>query len=462
MNLQKAPKMLSALGLAAIACCSSASPRDAASGLDRRREPFRVGLTVSEVRFDESTHFVDFNGKPLRDLTARQRFFRSLGATEVWARLSTRKQKTAGDLPHQLHMDDALLRARAAKKLGLDFYPELGFFGWYGDVTCQSPPDFSEYPDIKLPGAWGSLTIDQMAAAIRIYARDTARALLRTGVRVKHWKLGNEVNYGMAGIGPGPLRASTTCDSFAQAAGLKKPGDPPGTGWHQAPNAIDPVTSSVDLGRLMYMPETERIQFLQAHVWPHMAHLYAAAMEGIREVQPRAKFATHLAFASADFFNAFNSVMTNAGVHFDVMGISWYPTGKTLKGAGETVAQFKSTVLGFQNQSKIPIYVEELAFAFEPILNRKSPFYGWDQPNGQYKISRSEQARFLRNLVGWAFENGLAGVKYYGADAALPDLWLELSLFSLDEKNRLAIPNEGLKSFLEGLSDPQTNAEQFQ
>ena len=428
----------------------------AASNADPRATNFRVGLTVSELE-PTATQFVDFKGAPLADLTARQGFFKSLGSTEVWARMSTRKHKTVGALPFQLTLDDAAMRAKAAQALDLEFYPELGFFGLYGDVTCQPPPDFSEYSDIQLSVPWGSLTLDQMADAIRIYARETAHAFLDSGIQIKYWKLGNEVNYGMAGITPAPLPIQTTCDTFAQIAGLQKRTDPPGTGWYQAPSRVDPVVGTLNLAQLISMPEAQSIEYLQLHVWPYMARLFNAAMTGIREVQPDAKFGTHLAFTSPTFIFAFYDTMLKANVPFDTLGISFYPTSA----GAPSVAQFKATVLEFQNSRKIPIYVEEIAFANHAIANSQAPFYGWDQPNGQYKISAADQAHFLSNFVGWAYENGLAGIKYYGADAAVSDLWLDLSLFELSSDGT-ALPLEGLKSFQDGIINSFENAKQFQ
>ena len=225
----------------------------------------------------------------------------------------------------------------------------------------------------------------------------------------------------------------------------------------QPASTVDSMTNTLNIGQLLLMPESKSIQFLQQHVWPYMATLFKAAMAGIRDVQPDAKFGTHLAFASSTFISAFYDTMVKADVHFDTLGISFYPTSKD----GPSVAQFKNTVLAFQNSRKIPVYVEELAFANRAITNPQAPFYGWDQPSGKYKISSVDQSRFLSNLVGWAHENGLAGVKYYGSDMAVSDLWLELSLFSLSSDGT-AVPLDGLKSFQEGLLHSCLNAEQFQ
>jgi hypothetical protein len=44
------------------------------------------------------------------------------------------------------------------------------------------------------------LTLAQMESALRQYGALAARPLLATGVRVNYWDLGNEVDWGVAGI----------------------------------------------------------------------------------------------------------------------------------------------------------------------------------------------------------------------------------------------------------------------
>ena len=112
---------------------------------------FRISLSVSpftEARFAAGLMFTD--GK----ITAKnpeelQGLFAAHGANEVYARIATTQKYRIGSGDHS--MERGLERARMAAALNLPFNPELGLFNIYGDVRCQPPPDFSDYPEIKVP-----------------------------------------------------------------------------------------------------------------------------------------------------------------------------------------------------------------------------------------------------------------------------------------------------------------------
>src|SRR5579864_2185968 len=150
---------------------------------------FRISLSLSpfaEVRFAGGFAFTD--GK----ITAKnpeelQRMFAAHGANEVYARIATTQKYRIGSGDHS--MERGLDRARMAAALNLPFNPELGLFNIYGDVRCQPPPDFSDYPEIKTPGAWNSLTLAQMIQVLRTYGATAARQILDTGVKVRIWDI---------------------------------------------------------------------------------------------------------------------------------------------------------------------------------------------------------------------------------------------------------------------------------
>jgi hypothetical protein len=128
-------------------------------------------------------------------------------------------------------MDRGLERARLAAKLELPFNPELGLFDSYGDIRCQPPPDFTDY-EIALPGPWASLTIVQMTTVLRAYGAAVAKQIIATGATVGAWDLGNEVEYGVAGVAVRPMPGG--CDASAGA-----------TGEYQAPDAVNRNRSDV-------------------------------------------------------------------------------------------------------------------------------------------------------------------------------------------------------------------------
>lgn len=174
-----------------------------------------------------------------------QRLFNGRGATEVFVRVATLKHAKSGDA--EFGFAHAIQRARLARDLGMPLNPELGLWAVYGDIRSQPAPDFSDYPSIQLPGPWTSLTLAQMQRALRRYGALVARQLLSTGVRVNYWDLGNEVDYGVAGV---------AVRSF----------DPTG---YSPPGAVDPAIGQMTVLQLLLMPEADRIAWLQQHLWPY-------------------------------------------------------------------------------------------------------------------------------------------------------------------------------------------------
>ena len=247
---------------------------------------FRLSVSVSpftELAFRYGVTFTD--GKlTAKNVEELQRMFAGYGGNEVYARIATTQKYRTGFGDHS--MERALERAGLAKKLGLPLNPELGLFNVYGDIRCQPAPDFSDYPEIKLPGAWTSLKLEQMLPILRQYGAAAARQILSTGAKVRIWDLGNEVEFGVAGVAVQPMPGS--CDDTAG-----------GPGWYKAPDAVDSAIGKMSMGKLMWMTEAARIEWLQAHMWPHEARMLAAVAEGVRSVDPQARFSTHISGVSS-------------------------------------------------------------------------------------------------------------------------------------------------------------------
>src|SRR5215470_14393106 len=207
---------------------------------------FRVSLSVSPftdmgIRYGISFTDGKLTAKSVEDL---QRLFVSYGANEVYVRIATTQKYRTGFGDHS--MEHALDRARMAKALNLPLNPELGLFNIYGDIRCQPSPDFSDYPEIKLPGEWTSLKLEQMLPVLRQYGATAARQIMSTGAKVRIWDLGNEVEFGTAGVAVQPMPGG--CDDTAG-----------GPGWYKAPNAVDPEIGKMSMGKLMWMREAARI-----------------------------------------------------------------------------------------------------------------------------------------------------------------------------------------------------------
>jgi arabinogalactan endo-1,4-beta-galactosidase len=385
---------------------------------------FRVSVSVSpftELMFRSGISFTD--GKVTawnpEDL---QRLFVSHGANEVYARIATTQRYRTGFGDHS--MDRGLERARMAKALNLPFNPELGLFNIYGDVGCQPAPDFSDYPEIKLPGAWASLTLEQMLPILRSYGAAASRQIVSTGVKVRIWDLGNEVEFGTAGVAVQPMPGR--CDDTAG-----------GPGWYKAPDKVDPAIGRTSVPDLMKMPEARRIAWLQAHLWPHEARILAAVAEGIRSVDPHARFSTHvsgitsvLPAQAAAFFQA----MREGGFSPDELGVSYYPTSSA--NPSDRLQAFKDMATAVHRELARPVFVAEFGY---PAAKMERLFI-WNDAVKGYPLSPEGQSSFVRDIVAWGAANGaLSGLRPWGPDIAVSG-WGPMSFFQLDGRTATARP----------------------
>jgi arabinogalactan endo-1,4-beta-galactosidase len=385
-----------------------ARPAVATTADDRRhRFGFRVSLSVSPVTETVlgSLALADCRrtARTVRDV---QRLFDRHGANEVFVRVATRKNAKFGDAEYGFAR--ALERARLARDLGLPLNPELGLWAVYGDIRDQPAPDFSDYRSIHLPGPWSSLTIAQMQRALRQYGALVARQILSTGVRVNYWDLGNEVEWGIAGV---------AVQSF-------------GTIDYSPPDAVDPAIGQMTALQLLRMSEADRIAWLQEHLWPHVGRLLAAVAQGVRSVDRAARFSTHLASIAvqdATFPIAFWEAMHRAGYHPDQFGTSLYPTNGD---PGDRRAVFLGIAGALRQRFGKRTFFAEFGYPSDVM---ESPFV-WNNTQAGYPQTPDGQFRYLRDLVTQSVETkAVSGIRPWGPDYCLASGgWAPMSLFTED------------------------------
>lgn len=392
----------------ALAAASASQARGAPSA------PFRASLSVSP--FTEAVLKVT----PLTDgvVTARtpeqaQKLFVRHGATEVYARIATRKVAPQDNAEHGWAR--GLERARLAHKMRLPFNPELGLWAEYGDVAnYQQPPDFRDYPQIRLPGPWPSLTLDQMLPLLRQYGALIARQILDTGARVNVWDIGNEVECGIAGVAVRPLVPAPD---------------------YRPPNAVDPEIGRRSVRDVLAMPEGERIAWCRAHLWPHVGRLIAAVADGVRTVDRKARFSTHISSAfqrTPAVPLAFWETMHGAGFSPDELGSSYYPaSGVSNFGPTDTFQWFKDTVMALKTRYGRPCFIAEGGYPSGPM----PPPFAWNDPVNGYPIDPAGQAAFNRDLVAWGMKSGaLSGYRPWAPDLCIGPGWEPMAWF--DGKGR--------------------------
>lgn len=379
--------------------------------------PFTAALLAAGVAYTDGVRTVD-------SLEGVQRLFMRHGANEVFARIATRRDALqAPDAEHGFKM--GLEKARLARKLDLPFNPELGLWNVYGDISHQPGPDFAGYPQIRLPGPWESLTLAEMTRAMREYGSRVAEQVLRTGAKVNIWDLGNEVEFGVAGVAVRSFTSETSYWSYA------------------APDAVDPEIGRMDAFQLFGRPD--RVEWLRAHLWPYVAAIFTAVAEGVRKVDRGAKFSTHtstVALQVPGLFDAFYRAMADFGFDVAELGVSFYPTAAT---SGNALTEFQATATAASAKYGKKVFIAEVGYP----SGTMGPPFAWNNPVPGYPADSDGEFRFYRDLTAWGAGSGvLAGIRPWAPDYTAGG-WQPMSLFA--PQGAVAVAEPAIGAIREGL-----------
>lgn len=383
-------------------------------------EPFRTAISVSpftDSQMNRGILFEDGIGNTATSAFELQKLFMAHGANEIYVRIATDRYSTGSDTDHSLEL--GIERAKLAAELDLPLNPEIALFKTYGDVAGQPLPDFSEYPEIKVPGRWKEMTVEEMLPVLKAYGALVAKELTATGARIPIWNIGNEVDFGTAGVAVRPAEGALVL--------------------YGAPDAIDPSIGEQDVITLLRMNVKDRNDWLERYLWPHQAKLMNAVSEGIKSVVPDTKFSTHIAQgAIPEFAVAFYRAMLKGGFNIDVAGFSLYPT--SMDAPPSRVEAFKTTVSEMKKQLKLPSFLAEYAYPATEIVD--GPYSAWSaNKESRYEISEEGQAAILRDLTAWGARNGLVGIRPWAPDFIDPS-WRELSFFATSASSEGGIVNK--------------------
>ena len=408
---------------------ATAAPQTASFRNSLCVSPFAEGVIARGITFRAGTH----RAKNVREL---QQLMMAYGSTELFTRLGSRVSGHPQSGGGGIGMLASLKRARLARSLGIPLNPELLLCGYYGDESGQPEPDFLDYPRIHLSKPWHELTIEQMCDAMRLYGEFAARQITDTGVTVNVWDIGNEVDLGIAGVAMPPL---------FPAIG--------GSGWkYRAPDAVDPEIGRMSVSKFFGLSPGDRVAWGQQHLWGHVGSILSAVAEGIRQVVPKARFATHvggLATLRPEVFAGFYAAVQAKGFKVDMLGGSYYPTAHPyfLKESDDRLALYKDTAQLAMRRFGKPIYIAEFGYAAGPMSFGGS---SWANEVKGYPISPAGQAAFLRDLVKWGVKTGtLAGIRPWAPDF-VGSGWQPMALFDAPV-HEVAAARSGLSSIREGL-----------
>jgi hypothetical protein len=380
-------------------------------------EGFRVALSLSPFslnQFEQGYSFV-IGDSVATTPEQLQSIYRSLGSTEMYVRIATKRHKTAEnttdgepDENANVHTFDQGLRlCRIAASLNIPINPEIMCAYTYMDMDRVQPPRFEEYPEIyalQNGKDWSELSLEDVCRVLEAYGEFVADSILATGCTVNNWNLGNEANFGFAGIGMG---VKTAIDAkLGKASAMKR-----------------------------YMASMFSTWWLKKHVWSYNVKEFAAVKAGILKAYAKAgidaskvKFSTHIATVvftprtSASYFR----YMKKHGYAMETAGISYYPSAPAMSFNKKKL--LTKTITKINKKCGTPVFIGEFSY---PSGKMEGPFAGWNKKLKGYEKDQQGQANIYRDVMNWGKTHGMAGIRYWAPDY---EGWYAMSMFEFSNK----------------------------
>lgn len=405
--------------------------QSAQNPVSANNEHFRVALSLSpfSLKQFELGYTFQVGEKKAATPAELQQIYKELGSTEMYVRLATKRHKTYNsdnktlkdstdgkpDENANVHTFDQVMQTcKLAASLNIPINPEVMCAYIYMDMDGTQAPRFYEedYPElyakpefasIMRGKKWEELSLEDICTVLEIYGEFLGDSILATGCTVNDWNLGNEANFGFAGIGIG--MPNTFDQKLAKAGFMKR-----------------------------YMSSLFSLWWLKKHVWKYEAQTLAAVRKGILKSYEKAgidasnvKFSTHIATvvstprASASFF----SCMADHGYKMETAGISYYPSAPAM--SFNKWKLFTKTVTRINKKCEIPVFIGEFSY---PSQDMVGPFAGWNSQLGSYTKTQKGQEDIYRDVIAWGKDHGLIGIRYWAPD--YEGEWYPMSMFEFD------------------------------
>ena len=372
---------------------------------------FRVSMSAMN-HWEDSTDILTYDYTytdgvhTANDMKSLQQMFNAYGATEMFVRIATQRYYPTEDTADYYHakmhcLEESKKVCQVAAELNMPINVELGCFAAYSDAFESQYPNFSEYPEINYPKdnngnnkAWADLSLDEMCSVLRQYGKLVATEIKALGCNVEVWDLGNETNYGFAGLML-PLKNSAV------------------KGTKMSPY-------------LTYAKCHFGADWLAKHVWKYNAQMFAAVKNGILEVYPEAKFSSHISTVTCGeyFVVKYFQTLKDNGYAVDQAGISYYPnaTGVIL----DKIAQIKKIVLAVNKELNVNVMLAEYGYANETGL-ASGTFSNWSNKVHGYELTDADGAKFLSELITWGRNNGICGIRPWAPELDWANPWFDFN-----------------------------------
>ena len=238
--------------------------------------------------------------------------------------------------------------------------------------------DWADMMKQPLPASLQNLSLEERAAAVKDYTRDTVAHFRKIGLKSHLYEIGNEIDYGICGEYP--------------SKGAKK----------------NPAA-------------------LSRRLWPNSARLIRAAEEGVLEADPQAQFMLHIAhWWDADFCMAFFRFMLDHGVQLDFAGLSYFPSSNI--GGSLEMEQFGATATKVARATDRPVVVPETAYP--STSDFKGQFARWKYEVPGYPLTPDGQRRWVADFLAFCERHpDIAAVYYWSPEWCGEGMWKAFALF---------------------------------
>lgn len=270
---------------------------------------------------------------------------------------------------------------------------------------------YSDFGKSPVAARWRDTTVPQRAKAIEQYAAEVVRHFKAAGLKVPIYAIGNESDFGIAG-----LFADDLIKEFAPLAGTGQfPlfGEPGKPGSPKAQALLDR---------------------LRKDFWPQEAILASAAARGIREADPEARLLMHVTQSREPAFcEAFFRVMREKGVPLTYAGLSYYPA----IAGDQDFTLTRQTIAHLGRSLELPTVLCESAY---PSQTPAGPFAFMRRPMSRFPFTLEGQKEWLLDYLKWSWEDpNVASVIYWSPEWYRSfGLWDAMALFDAQGRSKPA------------------------
>ena len=214
------------------------------------------------------------------------------------------------------------------------------------------------------PRAWENLGFEKRVEVVETYVANVVERILQMGFKPLFYQVGNEIDYGICGI-------------FASDKKRRK-----------------------------------NVDWLRRRVWRYEAEILKSAFKSVRRADPDAPLALHLGkWWDYNLFKSFLLTMEELGVDYDVLCISFYPSGL---GIGFDILD---RVGEEANSRGVRLVVAEYAYPSGPM---RGQFWFMSKQVPGYPMTPEGQAMWVRDFISYCQRIGVYGAFYWSPELYLP------------------------------------------